>query len=121
MIVLGPFIHADKGTKYIPAPCRGTVAKVQVVFQTNTVEVGDTVVVAQGSTAVNTVTAATTAGLVVETGVPDATNKGKVFDPNSDTATEQVMKITDTGDPGEKYITIFFDDSDYVEQTPSEA
>ena len=121
MIVLGPFIHADNSTKYIPAPCRGTVAKVQVVFQTNTVEVGDTVVVAQGSTAVNTVKAATTDGLVVETGVPDATNKGKIFDPDSSTATEQVMKITDTGEPGEKYITIFFDDSAYVEQKPSEA
>ena len=121
MIVLGPFIHADNGTKYIPAPCRGTVAKVQVVFQTNTVEPGDTVVVAQGSTAVNTVTAATTAGLVVETGVPDSTNKGKIFDPDSSTATEQVMKITDTGEPGEKYIRIFFDDSAYVEQKPSEA
>jgi len=121
MIVLGPFIHADNGTKYIPAPCRGTVAKVQVVFQTNVVEVGDTVVVAQDSSAVNTVTAATTAGLVVETGVPDSTNKGLVFDPDSDTATEQVMKITDTGAPGEKYITIWFDDSAYVQETPKEA
>ena len=57
----------------------------------------------------------------METGVPDSTNKGKIFDPDSDTATEQVMKITDTGEPGEKYITIFFDDSAYVEQKPREA
>ena len=120
MIILGPFIHADGGTKYIPAPCRGTVAKVQVVFQTNTVEENDTVVVSRGSTAVNTVTAATTAGLVVETGVPDSTNKGLIFDPESDTAANQVMKITDTGAPGEKYITIFFDDSAYVAEPASE-
>lgn len=109
-------LHADGGTSYIPAPCRGTVAAVKVVFQTNTVEVNDTVVVARNATAVNTVTAATTAGLVVETGVPDTTNKGLVFDPDSDTATEQVIVVTDTGAPGAKIVMIDFDEGAYVEQ-----
>jgi hypothetical protein len=113
--------HADGGTSYVPAPCRGTVAAVRVVFQTNTVEPNDTVVVARNATAVNTVTAVTTAGLVVETGVPDATNKGLVFDPASSTATEQVMVITDTGSPGVKIVQIDFDDSAYVAQPASEA
>ncbi len=113
--------HADGATLYVPAPCRGCVAGVKVVFQTNVVEPNDTVVVARNSTAVNTVTAANTAGLVVETGVPDATNKGLVFDPNSATATEQVMVITDTGAPGAKVVMIDFDEFAYVKQTPLEA
>jgi len=115
------FLHADGGTSYVPAPCRGTVAAVQVVFQTSTVEVNDTVVVARDTTAVNTVTAATTAGLVVENGVPDTTNKGLVFDPDSTTATKQVMVVTDTGSPGAKLVTIMFDDSAMVAQSPLEA
>jgi hypothetical protein len=113
--------HADEATTYVPAPCRGTVSKVTCVFQTNTVEPGDTVVVSRDATAVNTVTAVNTAGLVVETGVPDATNKGLVFDPASATATEQVMKITDTGKPGAKILCIEYDDSAYVEQSALEA
>ena len=113
--------HTDQVTTYVPAPCRGTVAKVTCVFQTNTVEVGDTVVVSQGASAVNTVTATNTAGLVVETGVPDSTNKGVIFDPASETASERVFKITDTGAPGNKILCIEFDDSAYVQQAASEA
>ncbi len=120
MIII-PVQHADQGTMYVPAPCRGTVAKVLCVFDTNTVEVGDTVVVARGASAVNTVTATVTAGQAVETGTPDATNKGLVFDPESSTAANGVMKITDTGAPGAKNLLIFFDDSAYVELDPSEA
>lgn len=113
--------HTDQATTYVPAPCRGTVSKVTCVFQANTVEAGDTVVVSRGSTAVNTVTATNTAGLVVETGVPDATNKGLVFDPDSSTTANQVLKITDTGAPGNKILCIEFDDSAYVEQASIEA
>jgi hypothetical protein len=113
--------HADQATAYVPAPCRGTVSKVTCVFQANTVEPGDTVVVSRDATAVNTVTAVNTAGLVVETGVPDATNKGLVFDPESSTAAHQVMKITDTGSPGAKILCIEFDDSAYVQQASVEA
>ena len=115
------FLHADGGTSYVPAPCRGVVAAVEVVFQTNAVDVSDTVIVARDSTAVNTVTATSGAGLVVETGVPDTTNKGLVFDPASTTATKQVMVVTDTGSPGAKLVTIVFDDSAMVAQAPLEA
>lgn len=115
------FIHAYQATLYVPAPCRGVVAAVQVVFQTNTVEPNDTVVVGRGSTAVNTVTAVTTAGLVVENGVKDTTNGDLVFDPNSATASYQVFKVTDTGAPGDKIVTIFFDDSAAIAEAASEA
>lgn len=113
--------HGNGATVYVPAPCRGVVAGVKVVFQTNTVEPNDTVVVARNATAVNTVTAVTTAGLVVETGVPDVTNKGLVFDPTSSAPTEQVMVITDSGSPGAKLVEIEFDEYAYVKQTPLEA
>ena len=116
-----PVAHADQATLYVPVPCKGTVAKVLCVFQTNTVQPNDTVVLSRGATAVNTVTAVETAGLVVETGVPDSTNKGLVFDPASATAANQVIKITDTGAPGDKILLIFFDDSAYVEQAAKEA
>lgn len=79
---------------YVPAPCRGCVLGVKAVWQTNSVTAADTVIVARNATAVNTVTAVSGDGLVVEDGVPDTTNKGLVFDPDSATATEQVMKVT---------------------------
>jgi hypothetical protein len=113
--------HADGATIYVPAPCRGCVSGVKAVFQANTVEVNDTIVVARDSTAVNTLTVVNTAGLVVETGVPDATNKGLIFDPDSTTAVNQVMKITDTGNPGAKIILIEFDEFAFVAQAPLEA
>lgn len=113
--------HADQATIYVPVPCRGTIAKVYCVFQSATVEPNDTVVLARGGTAVNTVTAVETAGLVIETGVPDATNGNLVFDPESETATEQVIKITDTGAPGAKLVYILYDDGAYVPQPAKEA
>ena len=100
---------ADGATVYVPAPCRGSIAKMVAVFQADTVVANDTI------------TAVTTAGLVVETGVPDATNKGLVFDPASSTAANQVIKITDTGAPGAKLVMIDFDDSAYVAEAASEA
>lgn len=105
---------------YIPAPCRGNVAGVKAVWQTNAVTANDTVIVARDATAVNTVTAVSGDGLVVETGVPDATNKGLIFDPASATATSQVMKVTVSAG-GACLVIIEFDDSAYVQQTPLEA
>lgn len=115
------FLHADGSTMYVPAPCRGTVAAVYAVFQTNTVQPNDTIVVGRGSTAVNTLTAVESAGLVVETGVRDTTNKDLVFDPASTTAAYQVFKVTDTGAPGDAMVTIVFDDSAAVVLAASEA
>ncbi len=114
-------LHADGSTLYVPAPCRGIVVGVKVVFQTSTVEPNDTCVVAQGSHAVNTVTAVTTAGLVIEKGVRDTTYKDLVFDPLSATAAEQVLKITDTGAPGDKLVLIEFNDFASIEQPAKEA
>lgn len=113
--------HGNQATVYVPVPCRGTIAKVYCVFQTATVEANDTVVLARGSTTVNVVTAVNTAGLVVETGVPDATNGNLVFDPESSTTANQVIKITDTGAPGAKLVYILFDDGAYVPQPAKEA
>ena len=96
------------------------VAAVKVVFQTNAVDVSDTVIVARDSTAVNTVTATSGAGLVVETGVPDATNKGLVFDPDSTTTTSQVIKVTVSAG-GACLVLIEFDEYAIVPQAALEA
>lgn len=106
---------------YVPAPCRGCLAGMKATFQTNTVEASDTIVASQGATAVNTLTVVDTAGLVVETGVPDATNAGLVFDPDSTTDAEQVIVLTPTGSPGASLVLLEFDEYAYVEQTASEA
>ena len=105
---------------YIPAPCRGNVAKVTAVWQTNAVTANDTVTVARNTTTVNLVTAVSGDGLVPEVGVPDATNKGLIFDPDSATATDQVIKITPSAG-GACLVQIEFDESAYVQQAASEA
>jgi len=106
---------------YVPVPCKGNIAKMVAVFQTDTVQPDDTIVASRGATAVNTLTAVGTAGLVMETGVPDATNKGLIFDPDSSTAANTVIKLTPTGDPGASLVLISFDDSAYVAEPASEA
>lgn len=112
---------ADDGTLYVPAPCRGTLAGMKAVYQTNAVEPNDTIIASRGATAVNTLTAVNTAGLVVETGVPDATNKGLVFDPDDDTEANQVIKLVSSGAAGIALVLLEFDDNAYVEQEASEA
>jgi len=112
---------AANGTYYIPAPCRGVVAGVKVVWQ-STVTTNNIVTVTRSSTTVNLVTAVTTAGMVVETGVPDATNKGLVFDPDSTTGTSQVIKVVlSGGNAVAAVIKIEFDESAYVAQAALEA
>ena len=111
----------DASTIYVPVPCRGTLAGMKAVFQSNTVEAGDTIVASRNTTAVNTLTATETAGLVMETGVPDATNKGLVFDPDSATPTDKVIKITNTGAPGAAIVLLEYDDTAYVAQAALEA
>lgn len=112
---------ASDGTVYVPVPCRGVVAGAQVVWQTNAVEPDDTVILSQSTTAVATATAVNTAGLVIEDAVRDATNKDLVFDPDSSTATETVIKLVANGGAGISLVTIEFDDFAYIEQTASEA
>lgn len=114
---------ADGATIYVPAPCKGNIAKMTAVFQADTVVANDTITASRGTTAVNVITAVTEAGLVVETGVPDATNKGLIFDPTSATAANQVIKLVSGSEGGSAaaIVTIFFDDSAYVAQAAKEA
>lgn len=114
---------ADGATIYVPAPCKGNVAKMTAVFQADTVVANDTIKASRGNDVVNTLTAVTEAGLVVETGVPDTTNKGLIFDPTSATAANQVIKLVSGSEGGSAaaIVTIFFDDSAYVAQAAKEA
>jgi hypothetical protein len=109
------------GVTYVPAPCRGVVAKMTAIFQTNVVEPNDTIIASRDTTAVNTLTAVEIAGLVLETGVPDVTNKGLVFDPADTTLVNRVIKVTSAGAPGAALVEIDFDEFAYVKQTPLEA
>lgn len=114
-------ILPSDGTMYIPAPSRGVVAGMKAVYQTNSVEVGDTIIASRDTTAVNTITATDTAGLTIETGVRDVTNKDLVFDPDSTTDTETVIKLVANGAAGIAVVEIEFDDYAYIERAPSEA
>jgi hypothetical protein len=109
------------GTLYVPAPCRGVVSGLKAAYQANTVEPGDTIIASRGATAVNTLTAVETAGLVVEKGVPDVTNKGLVFDPDDTTVANQVIKLVANGAAGVALVVIEFDEFAYIKQAASEA
>ncbi len=112
-------------TVYIPVPCRGNIAALRGVCNgvTNT---DDIVTISRASTAVATVTGPSTglaAGNAID-GVLDTTNGQLIFDPESATAANQVLKIefTNTFDAaGCLGLFILWDDSAYVTQTPSEA
>ena len=120
MKTLSYLIAANTAT-YVPAPVRGTVAKVTATWQT-TVTTSNIVTVARAGTAVNVVTAVTTAGQVVETGVADTTNGQLVFDPASSTAANGVITITPSGGNAVAVVVnIFFDESAYVTQAAKEA
>ena len=108
-------------TLYIPAPCRGVVVGLDVVFNTATVEPNDTIDIQRDSTSVCLLTAVTTVAGVKESGVRDATNKALIFDPDDTTAVNQMMKIVTTGAPGSATLTITYDDSSYVEQAALES
>jgi hypothetical protein len=111
---------------YIPVPCRGVVKSFEVIANATMVATG-TIILARNTTAVNTATAPTgdTAAGTVLTGVPDTTNKGLVFDPDSSTAAYTKIKVSfDTtilGGAANVLLHIVFDDSAYVAQAASEA
>jgi len=110
---------------YIPVPCRGVIAAGYAVHnqETNKDEV---ITLNRDDTAVMTFTPtadSTTEGVMVA-GVQDTTNGQLVFDPESDTGEYQVIEISipatfDTA--GQLGLFLLYDDSAYVEQTPSEA
>ena len=109
---------------YVPVPCRGNVCSVKAVYDAE-LDADETVTIGRGGTAVNLVTPtdALAAGNVVD-GVPDTTNKALIFDPDSTTAANKVLKISvpNTVDSaGTLVLLIEFDDGAYVEQAASEA
>jgi hypothetical protein len=111
---------------YIPVPCRGTVKSFEVMANAKMVATG-TIVLARSTTAVNTATAPTgdTAAGTVLKGVPDTTNKGLVFDPDSSTAANTKIKVSfDTtilGGVANVLLHIVYDDSAYVAEASIEA
>ena len=81
-------------TIYHPVPCRGIVHEVNIVCNIE-LDIDNTVTISRGTSAVNLVTPAadnTAAGTVI-TGVPDTTYKDLIFDPESATAANKVLKI----------------------------
>jgi len=123
------FSHAiaDAGnTFYIPVPCRGIVKGVRVMCDVNMVATG-TVILSRSTTAVNTITVPTgdkAAGTTLD-GVPDATNKDLVFDPDSTTATDKTIKVVADGtilaSAGNMVFDISYDEYATVAQTALEA
>ena len=109
---------------YVPVPCRGNVCSVKAVYDA-IMDADETVTVSRGATAVNLVTPTegVAAGTVI-TGVPDTTNKGLIFDPDSATVVNQVLKLAvpaTVDSAGTMTILVRFDDSGYVKQEPLEA
>lgn len=80
---------------YIPAPRRGIVVGLYGAFS-ETVAADDTVNVQRGSSSVNLITvgAANVAEGVLLTGTRDATYKELIFDPDSSTAANKVLKVS---------------------------
>ena len=108
---------------YVPVPCRGNVNSVKMVYDAE-MDADETTTVSRGATAVNLVTptGALAAGNVV-TGVPDTDNKALVFDPDSDTVVNRVLKIAFADEfdaAGTAALWIQFDDAAYVKADPSE-
>ena len=109
---------------YVPVPCRGNVCSVKAVYDAE-LDADETVTIGRGGTAVNLVTPtdALAAGNVID-GVPDTTNKALIFDPDSTTAANKVLKIgiPNTFDSASTLVLLVeYDDSAYVEQAASEA
>lgn len=109
---------------YAPVPCRGNVCSVKAVYDAE-VDIDETVTIGRGGDAVNKVTpSATLAAGIVMDGTPDTTNKALIFDPDSTTAANKVLKISipNTVDSaGTLVLLVEYDDAAYVEQAASEA
>jgi hypothetical protein len=119
MIRIGPITMQSDDTVYVPVPCRGVVVGLKANYATNAVDVGDTIIASRETTAVNTLTTTSGAGLVQETGTRDTTNKDLVFDP--DTAAYSYIKLVANGTAGVVLVTIEFDDFAATAQAATEA
>ena len=110
---------------YLPVPCRGIVKDVWLSHNEET-DADEIWTVARGATTVNTITTpadATAEGTSVQ-GVPDTTSKDLVFDPDSTTVANRVIRINtlntvDTG--GSLGYMIAYDPSCAIAQAASEA
>lgn len=123
-ITLVTEIAAGGDIRYVPVPCRGNVHSMRLSCDA-TMVADKTVIVSRDTTAVNTATAdGETAGVILD-GVPDTTNKALIFDPDSSTAANQVLKIVVlaafVGSGATLTIRIEYDDSAFVEQAAKEA
>lgn len=110
-------------TFYWPVRYRGIVKAVKAVFQ-KTVAIGDTIDIQRGSTSVNLLTTTVVTAGVTKDGTPDSTNNDLIFDPDSDTAANRVLKIVISALETASTligITIQYDDSAAVTQDASES
>ena len=123
-ITLVTEIAAGGDTRYVPVPCRGNVHSVRLACDA-TMVADKTVIVSRDTTAVNTATADDEAAGTILDGTPNTTNKALIFDPDSSTAANKVLKIVVlaafVGSGATLTIRIEFDDSAYVEQAAKEA
>lgn len=126
LIVVRELTGAGSEVTYVPVPCKGIVKSAKVVSDLQMDATG-TLVISRGATAVNTITVPAgnvAAGTTLE-GVPDATNKDLIFDPDSSTAANQVIKITDDatflGGAATITVLIEYDEHAMVTRTPKEA
>ena len=121
LIVVRELTGAGSEITYVPVPCRGNIKSVRVVYDLQMDATG-TLTIARGTDTVNLVTvpAGNVAAGVVLDGVPDTTNKGLIFDPDSATTAHKAIKITDDatflGGAATVTILIAYDDSAYVQQ-----
>lgn len=111
-------------TAYLAVPCRGTIAGVEAVYNQET-DADEIFTLYRATDAVLTITPtdALAAGTVID-GVLDTTNGSLIFDSESTTITDKVIKVgilntVDTA--GVLALTIKFDDSAYVKQAALEA
>ena len=110
---------------YLPVPARGIVKKAFMAHDQET-DLDEVVTLMRGGTAVNAITPAadaTAEGVSVE-GVPDTTNKDLVFDPDSTTAANRVIRISipNTFDAGGNLgLTIHYDESAAIAEPATEA
>ena len=115
------FNLAASGTLYVPVPFRCVLTGAYAAWQ-GVVTTANIITISRGATTVNLITAATTAGLVRETGVPDATSKDLVFDPDHATTTYGVIKLVQSGGNAiAAVVTLELDEYAHVAQPASEA
>lgn len=126
LVVVRELTGAGSEVTYVPVPCRCKLKSVRVVSDLQMDATG-TLTFAGGGHTINLVTVPTgniAAGAILD-GVPDTTYGDTILDPDSDTANERVISITDDatflGGAATVTILLTLDDSAYVAQDPSEA